>query len=97
LLEFNKIAPKVFAVQGDKVFLGGEEVTPQIKSILADQAHNLLTSQLWEILYSSIVNEAYDISLRQSTDFNHVLSAKMLHHWAHYTKNIIIKLAKFSK
>lgn len=91
---FTDIESHVFTEHGGKVFIGKEEITEQLRSVLRDEAEYIQHSRLWEILNASIVNEAYDIALIQSKDFDAVLSAKMLHHWAHFLRNVIHSLAK---
>lgn len=94
LPSFLSLEDKVFKEVGGTIYLGREKITPELRSILKDQAKYMQTSQLWEILNASVVNEAYTIALIQSKDFDQVLSAKMLHHWQHFLKNIIHTLAK---
>ena len=65
-----------------------------MRDLLREQAKYLQTSQLWETLNATITNEASNLALIQSTNFDQVLSAKMLHHWNHVLKNMIYKLAK---
>lgn len=76
------------------MYLGGEKITPQMRSILRDQAYYLLTSELWEVMDATIINESSNIALIQSTEFKHVENAKMLYHWGFVFKNLITKLAK---
>lgn len=92
--DFIEISKKVFNQIGDDVYIGGVKVTPVMRTLLRDQAKQLQTSQLWELLHSTIVNESADLALKQSTSWDHVLSAKQLYHWQHVLKNMIFVLAK---
>lgn len=94
LPSFTEVEQHVFAERGGNVFIGGIEVTPQLRSTLRDEAEYIQSSRLWEVLNASILNEAYDIALIKSKDFDQVLSAKLLHHWAHFMRNVIHTLAK---
>ena len=91
---FKTTESKVFTEFKGKVYIGTEEIRPEIKAILKDQAKNWLTSQLYEILDATITNEAYNLALIQSKDMDNVYSAKMLHHWNFVLKNILKKLSE---
>ena len=52
------------------------------------------TSQLFEIINATIMNESNELALIQSANFAHVENAKMLYHWGFVFKNMIKKLAK---
>ncbi len=84
----------IFQEMGGKVFIGGQEVSESVRSVLRDQARSFMSSQLWEIFEATIVNESGRMALLQSQNWEHVLSAKQLHHWHHVLKNIIHSLSK---
>lgn len=98
LEKFSQYTDRVFKEVGGKIYIGENEVSDQLRGILRDQAENFLTSQLWEVLYSSAVTEAYELALKQSGKSGDIKEdvrfAKALHHWAHFMRNVIIKLAK---
>ena len=98
LLNLRKL---VFSEKGGKVFLGGEEVKPEMLSVLCEQAKYLQTSQILEVLNATIVNEAANLALVQSGNSGNlerdVITAKMLHHWNFVLQNIIHKLANIDK
>lgn len=94
LEEYSDYEQKVFREVKGTIYIGQHEITEQMRGILRDQSENLLTTQLWEILHASVVNEAYEIALKQSANFDQVQFAKALHHWAHFMRNVIVKLAK---
>jgi len=91
---FKTIESKVFLQQGDKIFIGKELVTEQMRAILRDQARYMKTTNLLEILDATITNEAANLALIQSANYDHVQYAKALHHWNHVLKNMIHALAK---
>jgi len=88
------IESKVFTQKGETIFIGGNAVTEQMRSLLRDQARTFQTSNLFEILDATIVNESADLALKQSANFEHVQYAKALYHWNHVLKNIVHALAK---
>lgn len=91
---FLEVESRVFTQVGKDIYIGRDKVDATLRSLLRDEAKNLQTTRLWEILNASVVNEAYNLALIQSTDFEQVLSAKMLKHWAHFMLNVIHLLAK---
>lgn len=102
-LHLSNIKNSIFHEKNGKLFIGGEELSSEVGEILKGEAEIFLNSRLFEILNSTIVNEAYDIALIQSgkEDFkdikNQVISAKMLYHWNHVLTNLLIKLSKFDR
>lgn len=93
LPSLDNIQPTIFTEVKGKIYLGREEIRPEIRELLRDQSKWLLDSQLYEILRSTIINEASQMALIQSTDWDHVLSAKMLWHWNFVLENMIKKLS----
>jgi hypothetical protein len=94
LPDYRAIKRRIFSVKNGKIYIGGEEITPELRDVLRDQARSLQTSQLWEILNASITNEAINLALIQSTNYDHVQFAKALHHFAHFIHNSVHTLAK---
>jgi hypothetical protein len=84
----------IFTEAGGEIFIGGEKVSNSVRSVLRDQAKSFMSSQLWEIFEATIVNESGRMALHQSQNWEHVLSAKQLHHWHHVLKNIMHSLSK---
>ena len=93
-LDIKAIESKVFTKKGETIFVGGVPVTEQMRSVLRDQARVFQTSNLFELLDATIINESADLALKQSANFDHVQYAKALHHWNHVLKNLIHALAK---
>lgn len=93
-LDLARIQARVFRVAGNKVFIGGQELTPDIRGLLRDQSKYIITSQLWEVFNAAIINESADLALVQSEDWEHIIAAKMLHHWGHVFRNALYVLAK---
>lgn len=91
---FLSLQERVFQQAGDKIYVGGHVVSKELRQALRDEALYILQGRLWEILNASVLNESYNMALIQSTEFEHVLDAKMLHHWGHFMKNVLTILAK---
>lgn len=91
---FLSLQDRVFQQAGTKVYLGGELISNEMRSALRDEAEFILRGRLWEILSASVFNEAYNMSLIQSKDWESVLDAKMLHHWGHFMRNVVTILAR---
>lgn len=94
LEEYLKISNRIFTEKNGDIYIGGEKISIQIRELLRDQSKNFQTTQLWEILYASILNEAYNLALAQSQNFDHVQFAKALAHWNKFVKEVLVKLAK---
>jgi hypothetical protein len=77
-----------------KIYIGGNEITAQEREMFRKEAQNIKVGYLWEIINSTIDNEANNIALKQSKDFDEVKFAKALSHWSFVFKNIITILAK---
>jgi len=93
-VNFNSLEKKVFLEYKGDFYIGGEKVSPEMKALLKEQAKYFATSQLYEILRSTIINESANMALKQSTLDEHVLSAKMLYHWQFVLDNLLVKLSK---
>lgn len=77
-----------------KIYIGNQEITESLREVLKSDAEIFLASRLFQVMNASIINEAYDIALKQSKDFDQVRTAKMLHHWNHFLVNMMVALAK---
>lgn len=76
------------------MLIGNQEITPEMRELLREQARYVATSQLWEIFNAAIINEAADLALIQSSEWQHIETAKMLHHWGHVFRNAMHALIK---
>ena len=81
---------RIYKEENGKKYIGGEEIKPDILSLLKDQAQYIETSQFYEILNATIINEAFNLGVLQSKDFDSVQFAKALV----YANNIIKKMIK---
>lgn len=90
----TELSKHVFVEKNGKLSIGGEEIDIQLRNVLRDEAEYFLKSRLFELLNATILNETMSMSLIQSTEWHHVESAKMLYHWNHVLKNMVILLAK---
>ncbi len=96
--QFNSLASKAFLVKDGKVFIGGIEPSAEVLRVLKDQAFSFKTTNLYEVMRATILNEAYDIALNQSGKSgnieNDVNYAKMMKHWQYVIDNILLNLSK---
>lgn len=93
-IDFVAAQKRIFTEKEGKIYIGGIEVTAQIRDVLREQAQYILTSNLWEVLNASIINESGNLALKQSKDFGHVRFAKALDYWRITFQNIVDTLAK---
>ena len=94
LTDFPTVEKRVFTEKDGVLYIGKVALPQQMRDLLREQAKYLQTSNLWELLDSTITNEAAHLALVQSTNFEHVQFAKALHHWNFVFKNMIDTLAK---
>lgn len=92
--DFSVIQQRVFASSGNRIFIGQKELSKDVRDLLREQAKYVSTSQLWEILNASILQEASNLALIQSKDWSHVEFAKALKHWQHFMENTIHTLSQ---
>lgn len=61
---------KIFRVQPKtkKIFIGNEEIKPEILEILKEQARYIKTSQFYDILHATLINESAKIGWEQEND-----------------------------
>lgn len=62
--------------------------------VLREQSRYFKTSQLYEVLKNTIINECSISGLIKSENWEHVLFAKSLYHWQFVLDNILDKLTK---
>ena len=93
-VDFSTIEKRIFSNYGGKSYIGGVEVTEQIRSLLREQARYINSSQLLELLNATITNEAGNLALVQSSTFEQVQFAKALHHWNFVLRSMLTKLAE---
>jgi hypothetical protein len=68
LIDFSTVESRIFTQENGKFFIGGVEITPQVKDLLKEQARYIQSSQLFELLNATIVNEAGNLALVQSAN-----------------------------
>ena len=93
-INFDALSKGIFSEKGNVLFIGGEPIKSEIKEVLKDQAEYLKTSQLYEILLATLKNEAGNLALIQSKDWDNVLYAKAMHHNIYVFENLIKCLTK---
>jgi len=92
--KFLDVESRVFTQVGKDVYIGRDRIDAALRSLLRDEAKSLQAMRLWEILNASAVNEAYNLALIQSADFDSVKFAKALKHWSFFMMNAVALLAK---
>lgn len=93
-INFYSLESKVFLQKGENIYIGKQLVNNTMRSILRDQAEYIKTSNFYEILDATIINEAANLALIQSANYDHVQYAKALHYWNSIFKKMIIGLSK---
>lgn len=91
---FSNIEDRVFSEKKGKIYIGKEEIKADVRELLKDQSNWLQSSQWYEIFRATILNEAFDIALNQSTDFDQVRFAKAMKHWQLVMDNILLRLTQ---
>ncbi len=93
-LLYNSVIKKIFTEEKGKIFIGGEEIQPELLDILKEQARYLKTSQLYEVFSSTMKAEAANLSLIQSQNWDNVQFAKALFHLSIAFDKMITTLEK---
>ena len=91
-VKFSDLSKRVFEENRGSIKIGGELIKPELLDLLREQAIYLSTSQLYEILLCTLKDEAANLALIQSKDWDSVQFAKALHHTAFVLENMILKL-----
>lgn len=86
---YNSIATKVYESKNGKITVGGEEIKPEFLKVLREQAIYLSTSQLYELYIATLKNEASNLALIQSKNFEDVQFAKALWHTVFVIENMV--------
>lgn len=93
-IDFNKIASNVFEEFRGFITIGGKEIDNVMRKSLREEAKVIQTYRFWEILHATILQEASNMALVDSQNWEHVQIAKMLKHWDFVFENMLYKLAK---
>ncbi len=89
----KELEKSIYLEDKGKFYIGGELVTEQMRGILRDQAKNFQTSNLFEIIDATIINEASNLFL-QAGNMEHLQYAKALHYWNNILKKMLNALSK---
>ena len=93
LPDYSDIEVSIFSEDERGIIsIGGKKISPELRDVLRDQAKYLKTSQLWEVLSASLTNEAIQLGLLKSTNFDHVQFAKSLWHIRVFVDKVVDKL-----
>lgn len=91
-VKFSSIAERVFREEKGNIYIGGELIKPEFLDLLREQARYLETSQLYEVFLATLKDEAANLALIQSKDWDSVQFAKALYHCTFIIENMIFKL-----
>lgn len=92
--KITELEKLIFTEEKGKLFLGSEEIPPQVLQVLREEAKYIIKSQLFEIINATITNESFNLGVGQSKDWDSVQYAKSLYYWGKVFKKIINRLAK---
>ena len=89
---FKDIESRVFTEYKGSIYIGTEKIKPEFRDLLKEQSKYFKTSQLYEVLKATIINESSNLALIQSTNFEQVQFAKSLYHWMSVLDNMMKRL-----
>ena len=93
-VNFYDIVNRIFREDKGTLYIGEVTISEEMRNQLRDEAQMIVRTDFWEIFNATLLNEAANISLIQSTDWNHIVTAKMLHHWVHVMRTMLKTLSK---
>jgi len=91
--DFNEIQSRIFKVERSQLFIGGKPIPEQLRIALGAEARDFQETQLWSIVSATIYAESIRMSLNESTEWDHVLAAKMLTQYGNIFKGVVSALA----
>lgn len=93
--EFNisYLESKVFFEKSGEIYIGGEKITPQMRDILRDQAKQLQSSNLYEIINATVKDESFKL-FSQAGTLEHLQYAKALLYWNKVLLKLVNALVK---
>ena len=92
-IDYAALAARVFLQEKGKIFIGGEEMRPEFRNTLRDQADYILRSDIFELFQATLYNEAARLAL-QSTSDQQLQFAKALKYLNDTMRKIYTELAK---
>ena len=92
-INYAELESRVFSDEKGVLRIGGEELRPEIRILLRDQAEAILRTEMFEILSATLYTEAARLAL-QSTSMEHTEFAKSLYYWNKSLTKILTRLAK---
>jgi hypothetical protein len=96
-IDFAGLGSRIFTVKGEDIFIGMDKVPEPLRIKLREEAEYIVRSRLWEIFNASIVNEAANLALIQSKDWENINFAKALYHWSHFFANTLYTCSRLKK
>ena len=94
IVDFKNIETRLFQEKSGKVFIGGQEIQPEIRDELRDEASSWKHGHLMEILSATITNEVCTSLVQGGKTMEEVHSAQALWHWKFVMENMIEKLSQ---
>ena len=85
---------RIFSIEKGKVHIGGVAASDEMLKNFKVEAERILSTILWETVEATVVAEAADLALRQSTSFEQVQFAKAMYHNMHTIKKMLLTLSK---
>ncbi len=92
-VNFIGLESLIFKEKNGIIYIGGQEINSQMRSILRDQAKNFQTTQLFEIIDATVINESFELA-NQANTLEHVQYYKALIYWNKILLKMINALAK---
>lgn len=89
----TNLEKKIYRESEGRVFIGGEEVKPEILSLLKEQARYIESSQFWEVLHATLINESVRAAW-ESKNWDAVQYSKALKYTDTIIRNMIRGLTK---
>ena len=92
-IDFAAFENRIFSEEKGVIRIGGEEIKPEFRNVLREQADGLLRSELYEIFQATLYNESARLAL-QSPSLEAVQYAKALYYLNTSMRKIFTKLAE---
>jgi hypothetical protein len=91
-LDFSALEQHVFLKDGDRIYIGGEYIEEDLLNRLKREAKEFKATRLHDIINCTIKDEAKNLALIQSKDWDGVIAGKMLYHWCLVMEKMLANL-----
>lgn len=92
-VDLTSLQTRIFEEKGGNIYIGGEKVTDQVRSLLRDQARIFNASDLAQIIHATVLDESFSL-YTQSGNMEHVQYVKALVYWDKVMRKLVNALAK---